>query len=494
MKFIGFGFLIDCLHIRAQELANYINVDKSLISKWKCGVRKIDTNSNYFNKIIDFLIIKNTESSSNVLENLFDIDKDVSKDILQQRLKRFIVNNESPSNYSNYTNNYHSCMASVPIYNGSKAKRYAILKMLDLALEGSPCKLIFIYDDVLEFIFNDSDFLQHYTEKILQLLYLGFKLDLIYSFYRSSNIFLYFSKFMFHKNCILYELYSINVPFKYSLHILDKKIAIFGSIANHINPLLENSTKLYNYSAVYSDPISVSVYTQMAISTKEKSNRVFKDIKKEHLFKNKSIETNSLNYDLNNKYYTYYFNYSSPSFTLMSYELFREIVNQSYSSTSQREELLVFYNHRRKFLNEQLKHGEVIHFYPSSSLFELATREKAILGIDNCIINPKLILTKNQMKDFYLDINNLLKTEPNFHICLSSNAFVSSLSTSYGWIIHNNYLVLFDNKNSARYIVSSNPTLLDTITMNFQQIFNYAPIEEKDNFYVSECISSLIIQ
>ncbi|WP_455717116.1 hypothetical protein, partial [Anaerosporobacter sp.] len=149
MHLIGFGFLIDCLQIRAQELANYINVDKSLISKWKCGVRKIDTNSNYFNKIIDYLIIKNSESATKVLENLFDFDEDVSNDILQERLKRFIVNNESPNNYNNYIDHSHSYIASVPIYNGSKAKRIAILKMLDLALMEPAGRLIFVYDGVL---------------------------------------------------------------------------------------------------------------------------------------------------------------------------------------------------------------------------------------------------------------------------------------------------------------------------------------------------------
>ncbi|WP_455717117.1 hypothetical protein, partial [Anaerosporobacter sp.] len=251
--------------------------------------------------------------------------------------------------------------------------------------------------------------------------------------------------------------------FKYSLHILKNKMVIFGSAANVENLFTANTAKLHNFAAIYNDPISITAYTQMAISIREKSNKVFRDIKKDKLLKTiTGIGNDKLNTHIhyNNNTSIYYFNHY-PDFTLMSYELFTEIVKQSYDSISQQEELINYYNQKKRIFKEQIKHGKVIHFYPSSLLITLATEDEFLLGLDDCIINPKLFLTNNQIKKFYFDIIYLLKTEPNFHICLNSNAFISSLSSTHGCILQNNLLFLFANKNIRRYFFSTNPTLLE---------------------------------
>ena len=46
-------------------------VDRSLVSKWKNGSRKIDTNAAYFDNAIDFLIERNKELEIEFLEKLF---------------------------------------------------------------------------------------------------------------------------------------------------------------------------------------------------------------------------------------------------------------------------------------------------------------------------------------------------------------------------------------------------------------------------------------
>lgn len=67
----GFSYLLKSLKISPSKMAQALNVDRSLVSKWKNGSRKIDTNAAYFDNAIDYLIERNRELEIEFLEKLF---------------------------------------------------------------------------------------------------------------------------------------------------------------------------------------------------------------------------------------------------------------------------------------------------------------------------------------------------------------------------------------------------------------------------------------
>ncbi|MDU4892234.1 MAG: helix-turn-helix transcriptional regulator [Clostridium sp.] len=102
MKLFGIGYLMDELKIKTSELANYIYVDRSLISRWKSNTRNLDPNADYFDKILEFFILKNKETSNNILEKMFSLDTPAEETKIKSLLREFIVNKETPSIYNKF--------------------------------------------------------------------------------------------------------------------------------------------------------------------------------------------------------------------------------------------------------------------------------------------------------------------------------------------------------------------------------------------------------
>ena len=92
-----FSYLLNLLKISPSQMAEYLNVDRTLVSKWKNGTRTISINSDYFDKALEFLILKNETLNAKLLENLLssiypDLNNEVNHNIyLMNHLKNYIL-------------------------------------------------------------------------------------------------------------------------------------------------------------------------------------------------------------------------------------------------------------------------------------------------------------------------------------------------------------------------------------------------------------------
>ena len=94
MKNRGITYILNLLQVSPTELSLHLHIDRSLISKWKSGNRKIDVDNKYFEKLLDYLINRNVALQIRSLENLFERVYslyDVSSDTIRVYLKRFII-------------------------------------------------------------------------------------------------------------------------------------------------------------------------------------------------------------------------------------------------------------------------------------------------------------------------------------------------------------------------------------------------------------------
>ena len=85
MQKLKISYLLKLLNVSPSEMAKYINVDRSLVSKWKNAARTISINADYLEKFLEYLICKSDNSKINLLKNLFsstypEFDKDMNQD------------------------------------------------------------------------------------------------------------------------------------------------------------------------------------------------------------------------------------------------------------------------------------------------------------------------------------------------------------------------------------------------------------------------------
>jgi len=183
-----FGYIIDLLEISGKELANFINVDRTLVSKWKNNARPLKEKSPHFNRITIALIAFNNNRGDAVLERFFrevypNVDRN-EPDYLYTCLNRWLIGKDL-GNFSSF-NDWRRAKSSlystnVDIYKGNQGKRDAILEFFNYALELPQGQEIYISDtDSFEWITEDMAFYQLYHSKLNDLAVKGHNIIIVY--------------------------------------------------------------------------------------------------------------------------------------------------------------------------------------------------------------------------------------------------------------------------------------------------------------------------
>lgn len=495
MKTYGIGFLMEELKIKPTELANYIYVDRSLISRWKAGTRKLDPKADYFIKVIDFFVLKISDVDNRIIKRIFSIDTPLSEEDLRSLIKNFILNKEAPSSINRIIKNdkSYSFIAPILLYEGNIAKKKAILKFIEEAQYENPCKLTFIYAENLNLIYDDNGYREKYIKGILTLLNIGFTLDILYSSVNSTTLMIYFSSLIFNKNCCIYEFNTCCAETNFSLHILDNKLVLLS--LNDSKPMIStnvNNTDFSNVSTLFSDKLSIISYTKMAENIKHKAIPIFFNIDEASLFSQEpKLMKELMDIHKTTKYHTLYFFNSIPTHFLMSEDLFLEVLSQTLNSKKEISAQFNKYKERRKFLLSDLNNWDKVHFSSLSLLKKLANQDYVEFGYENAILDVKLTLDKIQFKRFLNDIADLLDSRPNFHVCLNDNVILTSMPSAVFWCISNKSFFVFDTSTPTHYRSSNNPSFINSITTLFEHIYLYSYKELTDNKTVSNILRKL---
>ncbi len=449
MKSYGIGFLIDLLKIPSKQMAQYVNVDRTLVSKWKTGVRKLDVNALYFDKVLEFLIHKNNELGINSLESLFssiyleNSDKINSKAQLKKYIKRFILNNDTNENLYKKVNTLDGCsyVASVPIYHGLDSKKKAMMNFLEVASrEETPSKITFIFAGVLDFLVDKSEFLNNWIKKVKELLDKGFKVELVYSSYSISDFFFYLCPIAVHKNCkILSHPNFIGNRCNLLLHIIHNKMVLYGFSEN-----VASFTNTFAY--IFTDPVSLLKYNIMAENIVNDSDETFFTCNSKLIFKqeNKIKDYFSSINDIKKNNYIFYYN-KTPLPTLMSDDLYVDVLSNSLTCQEQiNEELLRFKKIKEKFF-KTFENNKVIRFYSIKDLINISSQEYNCYEKNEVFPYPSLIISKKQFKQYMNQVGDLLLNEPNIHICLYLDDFKALVSSIVFWCQKNEHMFVYDN-------------------------------------------------
>ena len=278
MNEIGFSYILNSLNISPSKMGKELNIDRTLVSKWKNGSRKIDFNAIYFDKALSFLIKRNLELGNNFLENLFSsiynesINNSNYEEHLRELLKKFIVEDTKESNLSpkNKAKNNFLYTSTVSIYNTDYTSCLGILDMLDSAIDyGKPQKLYCLFNKSFDSFIDNIEFRVNWLEKMKKLLDIGCNLDFLYSSSKSSKLLSYITPLLFHKNCkASYFIDSFDDTYNYSLHIIENN-SVFISSCEILN------NRNYYYGALFTDPVSINFYIAFTKNTLSKSINMF---------------------------------------------------------------------------------------------------------------------------------------------------------------------------------------------------------------------------
>lgn len=492
MKSYGIGFLIDLLKISSTQMAQFVNVDRSLVSKWKNGVRKLDVNAIYFDKVLNFLICKNNELGINSLENLFssiylnNTEKINSKSQLKKYLKSFILNNDTNENFYKKESNLEGCtyVASVPIYQGLDSKKKAMMNILEVASrEEKPTNITFIFLGSFDFLIDKNDFFNIWIRKVTELLDKGFKVELIYSSYSISDFFMYLSHIATHKNCKISSYTSfIDNSCNLILHIVQNKMVLYGyseKIASYAN----------TFAYLYTDPVSLIKFSIMAKNIAKDSEESFLAYDLKLLLKHeKRIKSyvNNVNSVLSQN--TIYCYNKTPLLALMSEDLYLDVLSNSLICQENINKELSRFKIRKEIFLRTLKHSKIIRFWSIKELINISNQEYFSYEDNETFSFSNIIISKKQFKKYMYQLGDLLINEPNLYICLYLDDFIES--SIFFWCQKNEHMFISDNNlYASKYCKDF--SFIASISKLFEKKYLNTCEEFKDKQTVSKFLKNL---
>lgn len=499
MKSSSLGYLLNLLDISPSKLSKFINVDRTLVSKWKNGSRKIDMRNDYVEKILDFIIIENKNSCTNKIESFlasiysdYTFQNASNDDYIKNYLIKFITSNEfnlgiDHSTFNTSSNStIFSYTANVPIIQGKENKRATILYLLDTALkENTPQKLTFIFSGVLDTLMDCNDFRQIWLKKVLLLLDRGWKLDLLYSSYSNTKFFSYFFPLILHKHCCIRTFtYSLLETPIFSIHMIENQMVLltFTQLAAH-HP--------YSYGSLYTDPISIGLYTNISKNILEISEVIFNSYSSKEIQERFPIINPTISSTNPSLYHKVYYYSSVPYAFFMAPDLYEEVLQSCNYLDKQIKDYMQTYESIQKELTYKLSTEHIVHFYHLDYLITTAQQPFIHYPSHNPSIMPALTLTSEQYKKHLKNITKYLNDYSNFSICLDSSLLVTSSLHLYYYCKKDEFLIINCSNMQKQFKLCTNASFINSISNLFAQQLLYGDDKLKAKESVSNILLSL---
>lgn len=183
------GYILDLIEITGKDLASAINVDRTLVSKWKNNARPIKPNNNHFGNLIEAIIFFNNRRKDSILERFFGRiypNEDKNEPEYLEVCLTLWLDGKDLGNFDNLNDWRVSKSAlyatHVEVYQGNPGKRNAILDFFDYALTLPPGQEIFISDlDNQAWLYEDQHFSQMYHKRFMELIHCGHNITIVHA-------------------------------------------------------------------------------------------------------------------------------------------------------------------------------------------------------------------------------------------------------------------------------------------------------------------------
>ncbi len=486
------GYLMDLLGISAAELAEYLNTDRTNVSKWKTGTRPFSRTSSYYERVVRYLIEKNTNLVGGVLQDFF---KSIYKsDITDEEnyipicIRRFLNNSEVAEAAKAILNDSNESLysASFTVYRGANGRQAAFMRMLDVAdAQPEPCEIHILEIDQFEWAIQDMSFFNTMIERLKKLLNNGHKIKIIHLFAKNyhgySMVLRQFSALIFHKNIRQYILsYEYSKRLAFCIFTIKDKLLIKGTG-------MRSSLKEL-YTSMFTDKLTISHMSAMfdeclnvvkPIFIAEKAADINRIIK--------TIEQGSNNEPM-------YFSGAMASIMTMSHELITEILDQNNLSAAERISCIRARNILLNFVKNTDGNTAGGQFFSEVSIKEPLVYDKIVHYGMSSFTSVPVIVTRDQYLRHLNDTADFIDTYRQFNIAL--NPVVRDYDTlAFGWFKKNTWAFAGNKRmdgSENKLMFFEDQTLINQFTDVYDEIYLNTPSEYRDHAKVAEIFRNIV--
>ncbi len=188
--------LMEILNLTGSQLALYLNIDRTIVSKWRSNARPLTVKSSHYTSLISSLIKINKDQKAKTLERFFDkIYPNTDKNepsyletciimwLIEERASELIKESEHQIN----TNALYS--AQIDIYQGNDGRRKAVDAVMDYCMALPPGQEIYLSEmEEMSWLFEDLNYASTCWMKLGNLLKLGHNITVVHNTSRQTKI------------------------------------------------------------------------------------------------------------------------------------------------------------------------------------------------------------------------------------------------------------------------------------------------------------------
>ncbi len=477
-----FGYLMELLGISITELASAINIERTSVSKWKSGSRKLSASMPYFNDIIEFFILKNQQLGGNFLEDFFDNisnNKKVGVKDLRKSIRNYILNFPDNNHNNNditvyksrslYTSNYDT-------YHNLEGRKQAFSLFLDKALSiQEPTKILIIELDKLVWASTDLHYMILFFEKLERILKIGHTIDFI--FYTDDKF-----NFEVHKMFLSLCFYE-NISIQVLNHGFNKtQSTSVYLIQNTLLLKVYNSNGRYeNISCLFSDKLIVTAEQVLADYFRGNATSILVASKPSEIEKVHTMLSNLSFLDS-----PLFYSGKALSFTSMSEELINEILHYNNIPSHKRKQCFNFYYLLRSKIEKSVNTGMGGCYYNLDEITSYLSYDFSINYPLSAMTNTIIKMERSHYLKHFEDTAKLILSDKRYKIILHR---FPTTRKSLMWYRENGWTVVtYTNEvtGKSKILFCDDLRVVDINKYGFQQIFDKTPAMFKDCEYISK--------
>lgn len=484
-----FGKIMNLLNINPVNFSEYLHIDRTTISKWRSGGRKLLPQSPYFEPILTYFIKMDEESMQRplitFLSSQFPQENIHSSQQTYEYLKRYL---------STPLQDTPICPparmgddSAIQVYIGIEGRRTAFDFVLDRAEEMVlPGTIKILELEQMTWLCRDMVYMQSVIVRLKRLADRNFQIEFAFSSLQSQPTFLSFllmlNEIRFHKNISKYVVDTDRIQ----------------GILPRIYLLCDNCVAVGLDSAEPSLPIHTNFFTD-ALNT-YKHSKLFDRVVQ--LFGNKVMVTDTGNEIdhmlqmiefLNAKKGEVMFSSSQLSITTMSQSLLFEILSDNNIQGNARARCLLYYQSLRQAMANASQNALGAYYFNLNNLQNSLSYDYVIEYELSALTNRQIHKTPGQYRRHIADTINFLEEHDHLRILLLSGG--SSPDNLCVWLKKDLWSLAFNTvcvPDEYQVIFWDNPDLVNmSLEVCFHYMKNSYTVEHKKKEYNLNVLRSL---
>lgn len=479
------GLILELLGLSVTTVSNQIQVERSLVSKWKSGSRTLQPNSQYFERLVEYLLQVNEEVDPQRLVNLMlsaygiGCGADQSPEVLHKCLEQFLIGRSVPGVSQSLLHESNSKLytAQISVLWGLGGRREAMEILLEVA-EGleQPTQILILERERFSWLMSDWAAVVQFRGRVLRLLDRGFQLKVLHLLPTGQADgqphFEPFLHLMFYQNVQEYftHCYDGGLP-GLSYYLLQGHLAIVGA-----GPL-EGEV----YSGIYRDPIMIRQYDRMISAAIEGSTPFFSAyIPQEgrrlpEIFRLFGPVPEVL----------YFYNYS-PGFVLMDESLLQEVLEENQVDAG----LIQALQDYLRQIQGMLAKVPSRHIYCQPKMEEQASQPRIYYGALSTMVGRPIYLDAQQYRRHLQSVLQRLESYKELQVALIPSD-VTAMDRRNFWCKEHQWVLLFEEERApVQYCIE--PVAIDYFTSQLRRRWELIPLKYRSRHYLCQTLHTIL--